>query len=146
MLSRTSHESPWWQVAARRGKVDAARESTRPKMKIIRSANDTRRDAATMGTAARGDAFPATATEELSEHRGRESVSPPPRSSSGGGDPHHKQWTLGRPRLRSSCGRTGFKPAASSSRRPAVSPRPAADFKAAKISLPPFATRCLVTL
>lgn len=108
---------------------------------IIRSANDTRRNAATRGTAMRDDAFPATATEKLSEHRGRESVSPHHAGRATAAPPTTGQRALGRPRLRSSCGRTGFKPAALSSRRPAVSPRPAADFKAAKISPSPFLSR-----
>lgn len=44
--------------------------------RITRTRDDTRRGAATRGTATRGDAFPLAATEQLSEHRGRESVSP----------------------------------------------------------------------
>lgn len=45
-------------------------------VRIMRTRDDTRRGAATRGTATRDDTLPSAATEQLSERRGRESVPP----------------------------------------------------------------------
>lgn len=60
-----------------RGEVNGDESTPTTTVRInVEDASDIRRGAATRGTVTRGDTFPLAATEQLSERRGRESVSP----------------------------------------------------------------------
>ena len=72
------------------GEVDGGESTlttTTTMVKDNEDASDTRRGATTRGTVTRGDTFPLAATEQLSERRGQESVSPHhlPNDCGGGG-------------------------------------------------------------
>jgi len=63
-------------ISEDRGEVDGGESTHSDDGEDNENASDTRRDAATRGTATRDDTLPSAATEQLSERRGRESVSP----------------------------------------------------------------------
>jgi len=98
-VSHSSYESPWWK---NHGEVDGGESTlttTTTMVKDNEDASDTRRGAATRGTVTRGDTFPLAATEQLSERRGQESVSPHhlPNDCGGGDSPllRHRSAALG---------------------------------------------------